>query len=503
VKAEEKISGPQSASGTKKRARKRRSKSGSGLKWVLIVCGGLLAVLFIALFGLSMAVKNWLHGDGFQKKILATAESRLKSEVTIDGLDWQDSSLYIGSLQAQGYRDSPIAHLDVDGVRSVFDGARDQAWQVPNVTLNQLSVEFSNDRLPQRSENALSTDPKAGLRSVPPFLQKWIPQRAEIGMVRIDATNLTVKNAAGEESFALRAVESASKPIVGSANGWRIQGRGGDLIISGQPEMRVEVMDLRWIGTELFVNSANLQFYDQAHLAVTGELSFGEESQMNLNLDLSNLDVGDVIEPEWQDRVTGTVVGQIDVDGTPGSVGTLTQSGSLELIGGVLKDLPVLKKISTYTKSPKFNPLVLQEASTDFERDGEKLILTNIVIESDGLTRLEGDMTLEGENILVGNFRLGVTPGTLSFIPGAERKIFIEPDGGFLWTDVQVVGTLSQPRENLSQRLVGAAIESMVEEAPGKALDSAKDIVKDPTGTVGDLIDQGGDALKGFVPFFK
>jgi len=503
VKAEEKASESDPAPSRKKRPGKRRPKSSSGLKWVLIVCAGLLAVLFITLFGLSMAVKNWLHGDGFQKRILATAESKLKAEVSIDGLDWQDSSLYIGSLHAQGYRDSAIAHLDVDGVRSVFDGARDQAWQVPNVTLNQLSVEFSDDRLPQRSENELAGDPKAGLRNLPPFLQKWVPQRAEIGMVRIDATNLVVKNATGDESFSLRAVESASKPIVGSANGWRIQGRGGDLRIPEQPEMRVETIDLRWVGTDLFVNSAKLQFHDEAHLAATGELSFGDESKLNLKLDLSDLDVSDVIEPEWQEKVTGVVVGEIDVNGTLGSEGTLTQSGSLELIGGVLKDLPVLKKISTYTKSPKFNPLVLQEASTDFERHGEKLILTNIVIESDGLTRLEGRMTLEGQNILLGDFRLGVTPGTLSFIPGAERKVFTEPDGGFLWTDVQVVGTLSQPKENLSQRLVGAAIESIVEDAPGKALDTARDIVKDPTGTVGGLLEQGGDAVKGFVPFFK
>ena len=471
-----------------------------------MTCGILLVLLFIALFAGRAMIKSWRNGDGFRDRLVSKLESVLKSEVAVEDLHWQDSSLYIGGLDAQGYRDAAIARINVDGVRATFDGTRDQAWQVPDVTLNQLGVEFSDDRLPQRAETMLDgDDAAASLQSVPAFLRRWVPQRAEIGVVRIDATNVLVKGKGdGGNVFALRAVETASKPITGSRAGWRIQGRGGDMLIAGQPELGVERFDLRWVGSDLYLNQGTFEIYENGRIEADGEVLLGDTNTLDMRLIISGIDCAEVLDETWAKRVSGTLSGTVEVKGKIGGGEGLAQSGTLKLANAVVKNLPVLKKIATYTKSPKFDPLFLHQAEMDFERNGERLVITNLVLESDGLTRLEGSLTLNGEVIESGKFRLGVTPGTLAMIPGAERKVFVESgDGGFLWTDVEVVGTLSEPRENLSQRLVGAAIGSVIEDAPGKVLDTAKDAIKDPTGTAGGLLEKGGDALKGFVPFFK
>jgi hypothetical protein len=489
------------------RRRKRQARSGSLLKWVIATCGVLLALLLIALFAGRAMIKSWLHGDGFRDRLVAKLESTLQAEVNVEDLHWQDSSLYIAGLEAHGYRDAAMARISVDGVRGSFDGARDQAWQVPDITLNQLRVEFSDDRLPQRAETVLDDDDAAAsLQSVPGFLRRWVPQRAEIGVVRIDATNLSVKgDGARPEVFALRAVETASKPISGSRGGWRIQGRGGDMHIAGQPELGIEGFDLRWVGSDVYVNRSTLEIYENGRINADGEVRFGEMDTLDLRLELSGIDCSEVLDETWAERASGTISGVVEVEGEIGGAGEggLAQSGTLKVDNAVLKDLPVLKKIATYTQSPKFDPLFLHQAEMDFERSGDRLVISNLVLESNGLTRLEGSMTLNGDVIESGKFRLGVTPGTLSMIPGAERKVFVEAEGGFLWTDVEVVGTLSQPKENLSQRLVGAAIEAVIEDTPGKVLDTAKDALQNPTGTAGGLLEKGGEALKGFVPFFK
>lgn len=466
----------------------------------------MLMMLLVALFIGKAMIKSWLHGDGFRDRLVSKLESVLRAEVAVEDLHWQDSSLFIAGIEAQGYRDAAISRIDVAGVRGTFDGARDQAWQVPDVTLNQLSVEFSDERLPQRAETMLHDDEAAAsLQSLPRFLRNWVPKRTEIGVVRIDATNLAVKGEGGAPVFALRAVETASKPLSGSRGGWRIQGRKGDMHIAGQPKMGVEGFDLRWVGSNVYVNRSTFGIFENGRIEADGEVLFGESPTLNLRMDLSGIDCAEVLDKVWSERVSGTISGVVKVNGAVGkSAGEgLVQSGTLEVANAMLKNLPILKKIATYTQSPKFDPLFLHEAEMEFERSGERLAISHLELESNGLTRLEGSLTLNGEVIENGKFRLGVTPGTLSMIPGAERKVFVEADGGFLWTDVEVVGTLSQPRENLSQRLVGAAVEAVVEEVPGKVLDTAKDAIQNPTGTASDLLEQGGEALKGFVPFFK
>jgi hypothetical protein len=59
--------------------------------------------------------------------------------------------------------------------------------------------------------------------------------------------------------------------------------------------------------------------------------------------------------------------------------------------------------------------------------------------------------------------RAGLTPQTLQWMPGSRERVFTERDGGYLWTDVELGGTLDQPTENLSRRLLVAGGEEVIE----------------------------------------
>jgi hypothetical protein len=84
---------------------------------------------------------------------------------------------------------------------------------------------------------------------------------------------------------------------------------------------------------------------------------------------------------------------------------------------------------------------------------------------SEGLIRLEGSLSIKGENI-EGSFQLGLVPGTLARIPGAETHVFKTGRLGLLWAPVRVTGTLSNPKEDLTQRLTDAAGVRMFEILP-------------------------------------
>ena len=97
--------------------------------------------------------------------------------------------------------------------------------------------------------------------------------------------------------------------------------------------------------------------------------------------------------------------------------------------------------------------------------------LRNLVISSEGLMQLEGDLHVVGDKI-EGNFRLGVAPGTLAAIPGAEEHVFLPGEKGFRWAPIRVTGTLSNPEHDLTERLFEAAGRRLIQNLPETTLKS-------------------------------
>ena len=65
---------------------------------------------------------------------------------------------------------------------------------------------------------------------------------------------------------------------------------------------------------------------------------------------------------------------------------------------------------------------------------------------------------------LDGTRRLGATPKYLEWLPKAER-VFSRQRDGYLWTTVNLAGTLQAPKEDLSPR-----VAELLKKSPGAAV---------------------------------
>ena len=65
-------------------------------------------------------------------------------------------------------------------------------------------------------------------------------------------------------------------------------------------------------------------------------------------------------------------------------------AGDLRVSDGHLTALPVLDRIASYTATERFRRLSLRRAELKFRQEGKRLELTDIVVVSDGLLRIEG-----------------------------------------------------------------------------------------------------------------
>lgn len=493
---------------TERRKRSKTSKGKSGnftgklLKAVLIICPILLALLFLGLFLLKGWIERYRNSDAFRDFLATKVAEVLKAEAELASLRWEGNSVFADGFRARGYEDAAIAELEIDGVRAVFGGARDSAWQVPEAFANRMNLEFSPRRLAGRhTDSRPAVDPDAGgSEGGPGWLKPYLPTGFQIDVLKIDAANLSVKDADAVESFALRSVRSEILPAAGS--GWDIRGQGGDLFITGQPDLGIDRFRVRLRGPELFINEAEIDAFESARISGTGSVAFADGTLLDLDLHLSNLDIKHVLGPQWQDKVRGTLGGDIELTGQVAGENGLRQQGTLNLKDGLLTDLPLLEKIADYSRSDRFRRLTLSHASGEFDRQGDRIVITELKVQSDGLSRLEGSLVIDGR-ALDGNLRLGITPGTLQWIPGAEQKVFVTAEDGFLWTPVRLTGTLDEPSEDLTSRLIAGAVEKLVEDVPRKAIDTATEAVKNPTAAPGNLIDEGKKLIDTFVPLLK
>ncbi|MEM6280481.1 MAG: hypothetical protein AAF733_13445, partial [Verrucomicrobiota bacterium] len=338
--------------------------------------------------------------------------------------------------------------------------------------------------------------------SVPDWLSRFLPNRVEVDEIKVGSTRISVLNEE-EAVFLLSGSRGRIRPDFETGI-WEILMEGGSIQVPNQEEIGIREVAMRWKGSDLFIDRSAFTVFEEGNVEAAGELGFGEEGGFDVDLELSSINLDDLLEGQWSDRLDGFLEGPVSVQGTPGEI---VYEGELQVREASAKNIPVLALIAEFTQNEQFKQLVFSEARTKFKREGDVIELNELVLQADGLARMEGDVTIAGDS-LQGICRVGVTPGTLRWIPGAKRRVFTESRDGFLWAPLNITGTVTEPKEDLSDRLIAAAGEEMMELPEGVLREMNKILPTGPDGETpavdpSDLIDQAKPILDMLSPFLK
>jgi hypothetical protein len=172
----------------------------------------------------------------------------------------------------------------------------------------------------------------------------------------------------------------------------------------------------------------------------------------------------------------------------------------------------MLDALAAYADTRRFRIIQLSDARTKWRYSDGAYVFTDFVMASEGLIRLEGDFSIKGKAI-DGLFRLGLVPGTLASIPGAERDVFLPGERGLLWAPIRITGTLDDPKEDLTDRLMMAAgmrmfdvipesgekvfkfTKSVLGESPDKVIDRGLKVIDEGER----VIESAEDVIKGIL----
>ncbi len=191
--------------------------------------------------------------------------------------------------------------------------------------------------------------------------------------------------------------------------------------------------------------------------------SIGKAKSVDFRANFNAVPVRTWLPAEWKGRVNGSAYGDLHWTGKDPKLESSSGEGSLRIRNGRIDDVPLLQKLAELSRTKSFERLELNDCSLYFAWRYPEIDIKDIFVEEKGKFRVEGDISINRRS-LRGTLKLGLTRAYLDWLPNPE-EVFSRRENGYLWTHVHLSGTIEQPGQDLSPRII-----ELFKESPGAYL---------------------------------
>lgn len=447
-----------------RRARRRKGKAAGGdrlAKWSAVA----IVVLLVAAAAFYAGVQGYLHSEAFRRLLSTKVNAAIGVDGEFEPFRWDGLTV---NSEAYTARDGELIQaMRLDGLQTevMLGGLWRGVWELGNSRARRVQVVLDT-----RTREFLPADPVAVPDTAPPPLapapippktkRGWLP--SEVEMRRLELQEVSFDVLADPGMFAGRGLRVDVETAEGSQS-YSTRVSDGTLMLPYHfiPPIRLDQARIRSRPGAVFLSSLNASAWNAGRLEAGGEWDL-EVGSLTLDGRVSGVKCEEVFNEDWSRRLTGDlrtdfIFGLED--------GRTSARGRLVLENGVLTALPVLDVLAAYVDTRRFRTLILTEAHAHWSWEADALVFDRIVLSSENLVRVEGRLVIRDKE-LDGTLRLGLAPGTLAAIPGAETHVFRPGERGLVWAPLRVTGTTDRPREDLSDRLIAAAGSRLIETLP-------------------------------------
>lgn len=467
---------------TRRRPIQRRSPPFRWLGWIIGILVVLVIVLVMAMPALVVGyLQSFVRSGAFRSKLEEIIEARTGGTARLGDIQWQDDAARMGDASIEtpaGLQIEAVGlHAAVD-----FSAIRRGSWCIQGAGADSLIV----TKHPAPAGTSRSQERPVAANALPGWLSQHMPKSTEVD--GFDAERFSYSQHGWQlEEARLHLGSYHSAPAGGAHFSFPGALDGGSLTMPVIPPDQKEPLKLeigratfRLTDDRLQITGATFRWKERTKGTLRGSLRFGAEWQIFAHAE--QVPAAEFLSQEWQQHLSGHFEGDAQFSGTQGQ--PINWKAEVALKDGVLSALPVLDKLASYTRMERFKRLALDTATASVSPCPGGTRLEKIIIQSNGLLRVEGTLDLMPGDAIEGHFMVGVTPETLRWLPGAQNRVFIEsnPHGppGLNWARVRVAGTRAAPQEDLSARLLGAAGMSLLLDSPAALVNKAGDTLLKP-----------------------
>jgi hypothetical protein len=412
---------------------------------VLLVIAARVAVFF------SPLLTRYVEGDAFRVAM---------EQETAKGLHFPQTRYApirrTGALTAQSDSfkaddgQKAMKSLDAHGITAKFDpwGVFLRQWRFTDVRVQSGDVEIQ----------IYEANPEAVTGK--PWFAIFLPNRVYLEKIESEHANITWHFRAERAGFF-----GTQLLITPNGRDFEYVATGGRLKMAPVPEL-----DLR--RTHILITKTLLTLYDidlasdlrsDESIRAQGHAGLGQDKTIDVKANFNSVPIRQWLPAAWKGRLKGSAFGDIHWTGKDPKLESSSGEGSLRIQDGRIDDVPLLNKLAELARNKSFERLDLNECSLGFVWCYPEIDIKDISIEEKGKFRIEGEISVKRQQ-LRGTIRLGLAREYLDWLPNPE-EVFSRRSSGYLWTEVHLSGTIDEPRQDLSQRII-----ELFKESPGAYL---------------------------------
>jgi hypothetical protein len=235
---------------------------------------------------------------------------------------------------------------------------------------------------------------------------------------------------------------------------------GGTLKMALIPDLYLRQAHVLITKTLLTIYDADLapSAQSEGSIHAEGKAGIGDNRSVGLDMSFDRLPIRGWLPARWKGRFDGSASGKIHWAGENPKLESSSAEGSLRVHDGRIDKLTFLEKLAALAQKTSFEHLELTDCSLSFAWRYPKIEITEITIEEAGKFRIEGAVSIS-RRLLDGTIKLGLTRQYLDWLPKPE-EVFTYRRSGYLWTTVHLSGTIGEPKQDLSPRIIELFKES-------------------------------------------
>jgi hypothetical protein len=422
-----------------------------------LIYGGAIGIFFLIAAAIGVAVfyspllTHYIESDAFR--------TAMENE-TAKGLHFPNShyapirrtSAFTAQSESFEARNGQKAmkSLDARGITATFDpfGVFVRQWRFTDVRVQSGEVEI---QIYKAHPEAVA--PK-------PWFAIFLPNRVFVEKIETPQANITWQFRGDRAGFF-----GMQLLITPHGPDFEYFGAGGRLKMALFPDLDLRRAHLLITKTLLTIYDIDLASNSSSGESIHAQANagLGQDKSVDLRADFKQVPIRSWLPAEWKRHLAGSAFGDLHWVGKDPKLESSSGEGSLRVSNGRIENLPVLQKLAELAQKKSFEHLELNECSLGFEWKYPKIDINNIAIEEKGKFRIEGELSID-QRRLRGRIRLGLTREYLDWLPNPE-EVFSRKQGGYLWTNVRLFGTIDDPGQDLSPRII-----ELFKQSPGAYL---------------------------------
>jgi hypothetical protein len=423
----------------------------------LLICGGAIAIfLLIAALAatatfFSPLLTHYVEGNAFRAAMEDETAKGLHFPHSRYSPIRRTSAFTAGSQSFEASNGvKAMKSLDAHGITARFNpwGVFVRQWR-----FNYVHVQSGEVAIQIYEANPEAVTPK-------PWFAIFLPNRVYVNRIESEQATVTWPFR-GEQAgfFGTRLLITPHGPD------FEYVATGGRLKMALLPDLdlrRVHLLITKTLLTIYDVDLASNAGTDES-IHAQANAGIGKDKSADFKANFNAVPIRPWLPAEWKGRLNGSAFGDLHWAGKDPKLESSSGEGSLRIRDGRIDDLPLLEKLAELAQKKSLERLDLNECSLTFGWRYPKIDIKDIIVEEKGKFRIEGELSVERRR-LRGTIKLGITREYLDWLPSPE-EVFSRREGDYLWTNVHLSGTIDDPGQDLSPRII-----ELFRESPGAYL---------------------------------